>query len=701
MKISYTWLKEFFPKSSSLLGKPEELAEKLTNFGLEVTSIESHGGGTVSELEITTNRGDCLSHLGIAREIAAIYNLPLKIPTVHFKKEKTDRKNLPFKIKVEKKDDKPNFCTRYFAQVIQSVKIAPSPSWLAERLSVCGIRPINNIVDITNYVLLESGQPLHAFDYELVKDREINVRWAKRGEKIVTLDEKEKILDEDIPVIADTERAIALAGIIGGKDTAVNDNTENILLESAYFNPTVIRQAAKKLGITTESSYRFERGVDWKNVFSAGERAAYLLEQIASGKRQRKNIDLKPFSYKPKKIIIDLKEVNNLLGTELKPKEIIFSLRQLNFSLEQKKNMLQLEIPSYRNDISQEVDLIEEVARIYGYRNIPTTIGSFYPGNYLELNTLLAEKETRAEKKIRQLFLSSGLNEVINYNLISYEVLEEFASSKEEVIFLRNPLSQETACLRTTLLPGLLRNAVDNLHHQIENIKIFEIGKIYFRKEKIFHEEKYLAGLISGEERSKDWKTKPEEISFYHLKGLIDTSLSNLGIKNYKYQEINVPYFNSTKSFALVLNEKAGNIIFGSTGELSHNLLEKYEFCNNLYLFEINLELLANYANLEKVHTPLPKYPFIQRDLSFIIAENIYQENVFKVILENGGEYLRHCQLLDLYKDENIPPGYKSLTYRLIYYNPQVTLTTEEAERSVKEIIHSLEEQFKAQIRKI
>lgn len=699
MKISYNWLKEFFPKLSHRIGRPEELAEKLTNIGLEVTGIESLGKDTILELEITTNRSDCLSHLGIAREIAAIYNLPLSAPGGHFSKQKGEKKNLPFKIRIEKKPGKQSFCHRYFAQVITGVKIALSPSWLAERLSLCGVRPVNNVVDVTNYVLLESGQPLHAFDYELVKGREINVRWARRGEKIITLDEKERILDEDIPVIADSEKPIALAGIIGGKDTAVNENTQNILLESAYFEPLVIRRAVKKMGITTESSYRFERGVDWENVSSAAQRASHLLEQIAQGKLQTKDIDLKPRLYKPRKIVIEFKEVNNLLGTQIKPKKIVTCLKRLGFPLNEKKNTLEVKIPTYRNDLTQEVDLIEEVARIYGYQNIPSVIGNFRPGDYSQLG--VSPKEKQVEKEIRQFLFSCGLNEVINYSFLSKTALEEFVSFSEETIPLHNPLSQEVAYLRTTLLPGLLHNADDNLRHQTEDIKFFEIGNVYFRKEKNFQEKKYLAGLITGEEKVRYWRSKPEKIDFYHLRGLLDSLLLKLGIKNYKYQEIDISCFNPGKAFTIGITEKENIVIVGKLGELAHPLLEKYKFHNNLYLFEINLELLANFANLEKVYTPLPKYPFIQRDLSFIITENIHQKDILNLIFKSGGEYLKDCQLFDLYKDGNISQGYKSLTYRLIYSNPQSTLTTEEVEKSEKEIIRALEEQFKAQIRKV
>jgi len=381
MKISYNWIKEFLPK---LKVSSQELAEKLTNHGIEVTGIESLEKDTVFELEITANRGDCLSHLGIAREIATIYpalarkggvyNLPLKIPPIKFKEIK---KTVLLKIKIEK----PYFCYRYFGQIIEGLKITPSPAWLVERLAICGIRPINNVIDITNYVLLEFGQPLHAFDYSLLSGKEVIVRWAKEKEKILTLDSQERSLDKDIPVIADQEKAIALAGIIGGKETAVNENTQAILLESANFDPRVIRRTVKKLGITTESSYRFERGTDWENVYSAARRASHLLEEICEGKVVPKKIDLKVRPYVPVKITLDINQVNNLLGTKLKKNEIINYLKRLNFSSSKGvKGKITVKVPSYRNDISLEVDLIEEIARVYGYQNIPAEVGCFRPG---------------------------------------------------------------------------------------------------------------------------------------------------------------------------------------------------------------------------------------------------------------------------------------------------------------------------------
>ncbi len=462
------------------------------------------------------------------------------------------------------------------------------------------------------------------------------------------------------------------------------------------------------MGLTTESSYRFERGVDWQNVHYAARRAASLLEQFASGKLQNQNIDLKPFPYKSRKIMVEFRGINDLLGTELKPKQIVSFLKRLKLDGEEKKKGIAVEIPSYRNDLTKPVDLIEEVARIYSYENIPSTISSFCPVIDSKLIDLLQSKENQVEKEIRRFLLSAGLSEVINYSFLSLDTLKEFDHSPEgKIISLRNPVSQETAYLRTTLLPGLLHNAIFNFRYQIENIKIFEIGKVYFREDNNLKEKKYLTGLLTGEKRNTHWKRKPEKFSIYHLRGLVDGLLSRIGIKNYTYQETNVPYFTPGKGFEIIINHEE-KIVIGEIGELSPVLTEKYEFRNNLYLFEMNLEFLFNLANLEKTYTPLPKYPFIQRDLSFVIPDNVSHANVLKLILKNGGEYLQQCELIDLYKNvgdpalavKNIQQGFHSVTYRLTYQSPQGTLTSEEVEKSEEKVIPALEEQFHAQIRR-
>lgn len=691
MKISYNWIKEFFPKSSHRIGNPEELAEKLTNRGIEVTSINSFENDTVLELEVTANRGDCLSHLGIAREIAAIYDLPLRVPPLNLQKV---RSALPVKIKIEK----PYFCYRYFAQIITDLKIVPSPQWMANRLLACDIRPINNVIDITNYVLLESGQPLHAFDYQFLSGQEIIVRWAREKEKIVTLDNQEKVLDKEIPVIADCEKAVALAGIMGGKETAVSENTQAILLESAYFDARVIHRAIKKLNMSTESSYRFERGIDWENVYYAARRASYLFQTICGGKLQSKTVDSKVRKYIPVKISLEFDRANSLLDVSLSHQKIISYLQKLNFSVSKKtKNRIVLRVPSYRNDILQDVDLIEEIARIYGYENIPAEIGYFR----IPISSMDEEKTNQVEREIYQLLLSFGFNEVINYSFLSAHALGELnfdpADRRERLIPIKNPVSQEMTYLRTTLLPGLLRNLVHNLRHQVEEIKIFEFGKIYTIQNDNFEESNCIAGLLAGRDGILHWRDSPRQIDFYHLRGLIDALLENLRIKNYQYERALLPYLNPQESFELSIENKK----IGEFGELNSELTEKYEFPHKVYLFEIDFQSLATFARLGIIYQPLPRYPSVQRDISFILPERIPQEKVKNLIFTAGGEYLKGFLLFDLFKGKNIPPGWRSLTYRLTFSNPHATLTSEEVEKSVNNIISVLEKELSAQIRKL
>jgi len=700
VKILYSWLKEFLPTLSRAVRTPEELAERLTNCGLEVAKIITVDKETVFELEITTNRADCLNHLGVAREIAAILGIPLKLPLVNFRRFSIPVS--PVKIKIEK----PYFCYRYYAQIITNLKISQSPEWLSKRLSLCDIRPINNLIDITNYVLLELGQPLHAFDYQSLSDKQIIVRWAKDKEKILTLDNQERTLDEEIPVIADTEKTVALAGIIGGEQTGVKEDTNTILLESAYFDARTIRKAAKKLGITTESSYRFERGVDWQNISFASNRVAYLLQKLCQGKVLKQKVDLRVRDYVPVKLSLPFSQVNNLLGTELSSREIINYLCKLHFLIGNKTaDKITVKVPSYRNDILHQVDLIEEIARVYNYQNIPAEINYFRPN---KLDIVEEKRITKLEDKTRQILVSCGLNEVINYSFISTHALEELNLVPQDytskIIQLRNPISVENAFMRITLLSGLLRNLSHNLRRQVANIKIFELGKIFFTEKGSIIERHHLAGLLTGQDNISHWTEKLKLIDFYSFTGLLDTLLERLGLKNYQYTKFSLPYLKPEKSFRL----QVGKDILGEFGELHPKITEKYDLLpiyfgtqQKVYLFEINLENLSSYIQLERRYHPLPKYPFVQRDLSFIIREDNTYAQIKNLILNTAGQHLYRCDLFDIYKGETIPPGYRSLTCRLTYYNPQSTFTHDEIEDIQQKIVTVLEKELSAKVRKI
>jgi phenylalanyl-tRNA synthetase beta chain len=646
----------------------------------------------VIDIDLTPNRPDCLSMVGVAREIASIAGCEVKLPEFTLNEEGDDIKK---ETSVTIED--PDLCPRYAARVIKGVDIKPSPLWLQRRLRALGLRPINNIVDVTNYVLMELGHPLHAFDYDLLKENRIVVRRARDNEEIVTLDDVQRKLDNEMLVIADAKRPVAVAGVMGGINTLVTEKTGNILLESAYFQPVSIRRTSKRLKLHTEASHRFERGADPEGVIQAMNRAAFLFREVAGGKIARGNIDEYPKPIESIEVTLRTKRVNRVLGTELKDETVDHYLRRLGLmTAKVKKDEFKVDVPSFRRDLTREIDLIEEVARIHGYDNIKTTLPQaklcFQEKNHSRI----------VEKDVRSIMLDCGFYEAINYSFINEADLDSLRlkEGRESRQFTRlmNPISKEAGIMRTTLIPGLLRNTSLNNHQSIYNLKIFEIGKVFLSKKTsdgLPDERRYVSGVISGSPEGNSWYSNKEKCDFFDIKGVVEILLERLNITGKEIYPFDVEYLYPSRSMGISISGER----VGVFGQVSPDILESFDIRDDTYAFEIELEKLIVSSTREKEFKPLPKHPFLLRDIAIIVDAAISSETVLRVIKDTDDNILKEVSLFDVYEGKPIPKGKKSLAYSLTYRAGDRTLTDNEVEVVHSRIIERLKESIGAQLR--
>ena len=680
---------------------PKELAEKLTMAGLEVVSLEEAGGPDcrtgrdfVFEIEITSNRPDWLSILGVAREIGAVTGEKLKIPT--FKEPKIKAEELkPVKISILDKKD----CSFYSARAICEIRVGPSPLWLKERLELLGCRSVNNIVDITNYILFELGHPLHAFDLDLLAGKEIVVRRAKAGEKMVTLDNQPRLLGNDILIIADKDRPQAIAGIMGGKDTEVTVKTRNILLESAVFNPVLVRRARQKLGLQSESAYRFERGVNLETARIASLAAQELICKLASGK---------PCGYKssastkPSGVLINLEPeyVNRILGANMPALKIKKILNGLGFdSRTRSKNRLAVTVPGFRQDVNLPIDLVEEVARIYGYTEIAPTLPAIKPNANISGTRDLVSH-------IKNVLVGLGLHEAITYSLVDRDLLAKSGIKQDiQPVKILNPLSKEQEVLRPTLLPSLIRCLAYNLDQQQEYINIFEIADVFSggadvaqhpalsdRPVRASAQESLslsiaLCGVSSFLTRQGLIK---DEVTILHLKGILESLFNKLGIKDYDFKN------QGERGVSIVVNQQEAGIMLS----LNKKVLDAFDIKNKqVILAEIDLGKMSAFINLSKRFSDLPRYPAITRDISFVVEGGISIKDLLAAITTKGMPLLRSAKVVDYYQGKQIPEGYKGLTVSCVYRADDRTLTEEEISLLHNSICSLLRERFSIKLR--
>jgi phenylalanyl-tRNA synthetase beta chain len=692
VKVTYNWLKDFV----EIKIPAKQLADKLTMAGLEVTSLEEKEGDFVFELEITANRSDLLSVVGIAREVAAITGkkmwvgsrlavLGSRLPG-EYRTPNTEHRNL--KIKIENKKD----CPLYTAKIIRDVKVRSSPEWLKKRLELVGCRSVNNIVDITNYILFTWGEPLHAFDLDRLTADKIIVRRAKNNEKIVTINEEERMLNSDVLVIADKEKPVAIAGIMGGKDTEVAEKTKNILLEAAIFNPVIIRRARRNLGLQSESAYRFERGIDFQSVENASWQAIRLIQELTGARcvlakssglsRTFKKVRDLP-KIKRKVINLEVVTVQKILGINIAPAKIKQILNHLDFKIKIKsKNIFLVQIPSHRLDVHLEIDLIEEIARIFGYAQIPKTL----PPVAAQIS---ADPLRDLVSFTKNILVGLGLSEVITYGLTD----KEWSKATTEAIEILNPLSQEQAILRPTLMPSLCRCVADNLKAKQAYINIFEIAKTFKAGEKI--QEAYTLGVALCGIRPL-WFSQgriQDEAGFLHLKGILEMLFSRLGIaeEEYKFETCQADDYIAI----YVQAEKIGHF-----QRLSEEILDTLEIKNKaVFVAELVLEKLLSYIGKEKRFVSLPRFPEVSRDISLILKEDIPAEKIVEVIKKTGGELLEEVKITDYYCGKQIPAGFKGITLSCLYRSEKRTLTEDEINPLHTQILARLKERFAAQLR--
>jgi len=683
MKITYKWLKEFVEFDLS----PSELCKVLTMAGLETNVIESIDDDHVIEIDLTPNRSDCHSVIGIAREVSALTGGRFKYPDISVKESEGDINSL---ISVAVED--PQICPRYTARIIRGVKVKPSPSWLEKKIIAVGLRPINNIVDVTNYVLYEMGQPLHAFDYEHIKGKKIIVRNAYKKESLTTLDEKKHNLSEDSLVIADSERAVALAGVMGGGDSGVTQATRDILLESAYFNPISIRRTSRRHGIFTDSSYRFERGVDNEGVVAALDRAANLIADLSEGKVAKGRIDCYPKKISYPQIDLRISRTNRILGISLSMEQILNILNRLMFTTKViDDDKIKVNVPSFRKDIEREIDLIEEVARLHGYEKILKTIPSS------KVSVSASTRNQVFEKEIRNILISLGLTEVINYSFIDEKYFNLMNIPQDDplrkTIKLRNPLSQNWSVMRTTLLPGIINTAVFNINRGIYDVGIFEVGKIFIPNERLPVEKMMIGCAVTEKVEKKIWSKG--ERDFYYLKGLVESLLGRLNIHDMEFFPVNLSYIHPQKGACVKINKED----IGYLGELSPAAAEGFDLKEKLYVFELSFDKIITKAVTEKKYTHLPKYPSIYRDIAIVLDNNIKSDDVYRIIRDTDNSILKEIILFNYYEGKQIPDGKKSLAYSLVYRTDERTLTEEDINPIHEKVIANLRDKLGAVLR--
>jgi len=638
----------------------------------------------VLEADLTPNRPDCMSMVGIAREVAAICQTKLRRPSVSLSEEPKSVHEL---VSIDLQD--PEACPRYGARIVRGVKIGPSPLWLSQRLAVSGIRSINNVVDVTNFVMLELGQPLHAFDYDLLAGAQILVRRSREGESFITLDGKEHILDPQVLLICDADKPVALAGIMGGLQSEVTPSTMNILLESAYFQPSTIRRGSKKLNISTESSQRFERGVDPNGIVDALDRAVQLIVELAGGAVAKGVVDRYPKPIEPQQISLRVDRANSLLGTDLSAEQMASFLKSLSFETAG-QGPLQVRVPTFRPDVTREVDLVEEIARMYGYDRIETRV---HGGGTLRISPAWEEE---AVGKIKLALCGLGFYEVVT-NSLTDPHLVSLIDQQETQRRIVNPLSTDLSVLRPSLILSLLQVVQRNLRRSLKDMRIFELGKIFQHPSpEDFSAEKWsLCGVITGRRWPASWDRPDVQVDFYDLKGLLECLLDKLSIDNFNFLPYDGGVFQKGIAAALVL----GGTRCGFLGQLAPGVRSAFDLTEEIFLFDLDVALLIKAMSRDRHYMSLPKFPVAERDLAIVVSEEVLAHQVEDAIRQAGGELLVEVRLFDVYRGRQIVAGKKGLAYSLRYQSPVKTLKDSEVDGIQKRIVTTLRQKFGVELR--
>ena len=649
----------------------------------------------VLELDLTPNRSDALSMLGVAYEVAALTGREIKLPQVKVEESATEAAS-----HISVSIDAPELCSHYSARYIEGVKIEASPLWLQNRLVAAGIRPINNIVDITNYVMLEYGQPLHAFDGDKIAQGSIIVRQAKAAEKIVTLDDQERELHDNMLVIADSVAPLAVAGVMGGASSEVTSDTVNIVLESAKFAGTSVRKTSRDLGLRSESSLRFEKEVDPNRVVAALNRAASLIAEIAGGKVAKGIVEAKTTEVKEAIVTIQLAKINTYLGTALTASEVSTILERLGFAYQLDQAQFTIEVPTRRGDITLDVDIIEEVARIYGYDNIPTNpiYGDVIPGALTKAQSIRRDIRTRLS--------NAGLLEVISYSFVSPKhtaMFPELAKGVKSVKLLM-PMSEERSELRTSIIAQLIDIATYNRNRKNDSLAVFEIGSVFHTTEDVLTqlptEVPRFAALLTGNREQAGWNQAATAYNFYDAKGIVETIVSVLGMSELvSYRAAQPTNFHPGRSAEVVITINGEEKVIGLIGQL-HPELQRTADLADTFVVELDLTPLYELASDEIGYQALPRYPAITRDIAVIVDKAVMAGQLISSIKATAGELLEAVNVFDVYTGERLGENKKSVAISLIYRHAERTLTDEEITALHEQVVHVLEQSFAAELRK-
>ncbi|MBV9926687.1 MAG: phenylalanine--tRNA ligase subunit beta [Acidobacteria bacterium] len=702
MDISYNWLRDL----TGVSVEPRPLAERLTMAGLAVDAVHEKGDDHVLEFDLTSNRPDCLSHLGIAREAAALTGAQVKLPDLTAKNVEGRAEQFTA---VEIED--PNLCPRYAARVVRGVKIQPSPEWLVRRLQAIGQRPINNVADVTNFVMHELGQPLHAFDLAKLSEFRIVVRRARAGEKIRTLDGVERELDEQMLVIADAARAVAVAGVMGGEETEISDATADVLIESAYFDPQSVRRTSKLLGLQTEASYRFERGVDYEGVRRAQDRCVALICELAGGTATEDAIDVYPKRITPPTVRLRPRRVEELTGLKVSAEESRRILDSLGFEPaagEVEDGELTFGVPTWRTDVRIEEDLVEEVARVYGYDKI----GEALPPSPVTGEYLVGDRRRRAA---RQVLTAAGSNEAVSISFIEESSgVDETGASRFELlpglqqvegegawVALSNPIIEGARLMRPSLLPGLLEATRHNFNHGTRDVRLFETGRVFAASagsdgggESRPVEVESFALLVTGE-ALEDGKAAGRPSDFFDLKGALEAAADAMRVGALEFETASVRHLREGQAARV----RVGGREVGNAGRLSEELAARYKFRQPVYVAEVSLSELLAVGERPARYTPLPRYPGVSRDVSLVADRRVAFGEMRRTILSLGIEECRGVALVDVYEGANMPEGKRSLTLRVEYRADDRTLRDEEVDAMHARVVAALEGEFGAQLR--
>lgn len=637
----------------------------------------------IIEFEITPNRPDCLSIEGLGREVAVSLNKEFKNPRKNIDELKVEDKKEIEGLKVD--IEAPDLCYRYIARMVKNVKIGKSPDWMQRRLKACGMRPINNIVDITNYVMLEMGQPMHAFDINSIEGKHIIVRRAKNGEKITTLDEVERNLDENDLVIADEKKPVAIAGVMGGLNSEIENDTKIVVFESASFYGGGVRKTAKKVGLRTESSSRFEKGLSTENALRAINRAVELVEILGIGEIVEGKIDVYPTKQKLNEIKLDDKRINDLLGTNISREEMISILERLEIKVE---NGI-AKAPYFRMDLENIADLAEEVVRFYGYDKLETTLIN------AETTLGVRTKEQNIEKKIKSYLMLSGFSEIYTYGFVSEKDLEKSKISEElskTAIYIKNPLSEDYKLMRPTTIPSMMQILANNANKKNKNVKLFDVSRNYKNIDNKVEE-----GEVPLEENILTIGMYGDEADFFTLKGYIENLLDIIDVNNYTIEKEKT---NTSYHPGRCAKLKVGIDAIVVFGEAHPEVLDNYGIETRAYLAEINITKLVKYARNKKKYVEVPKFPAVERDIAVLVDEDIEVGNIEKIIQKRAKKLLESAKLFDIYRNEKLGERKKSVAYALIFRDKNKSLSDEDVNPIMENIIKDLEKELGAELRK-